>query len=82
MVEAASRSKFTSGWRPFIGWVCGAGLAYHFILQPIITWVMAIAVPEVVAPPVIDFAPLMALVMSLLGLGTLRSGEKSRGLTK
>ena len=33
-VEAAHRSIFVAGWRPFIGWCCGAALAYHFVLQP------------------------------------------------
>lgn len=34
--EAASGSVFKGGWRPFIGWVCGAAFAYHFVLQPLI----------------------------------------------
>ena len=28
-VEAANPSVFVSGWRPFIGWVCGTALAYQ-----------------------------------------------------
>ncbi len=82
MVEASHRTIFVAGWRPFIGWVCGAGIAYHFIFQPIIAWGMAFAYPELIAPPVLDFAPLLTLVMSLLGLGVLRTAEKARGLAR
>ena len=30
-VEAGHRSIFVAGWRPFIGWVCGLALLWHFI---------------------------------------------------
>ena len=36
--EAASGSVFVGGWRPFIGWVCGAALAYQFIVSPLALW--------------------------------------------
>ena len=39
-VEAASNSIFKGGWRPFIGWVCGTAFAYHFVLQPLLIFVM------------------------------------------
>jgi len=82
MVEASHRTIFVAGWRPFIGWVCGVGIGYHFVLQPLIAWALAIADPTVVAPPVLDFAPLLTLVMSLLGLAGLRTAEKARGLAR
>ena len=34
-LEAASPSLFKSGWRPFVGWVCGIGLAVQFLVAPI-----------------------------------------------
>ena len=83
MVEAQHRSMFVAGWRPFIGWTCGVGIGYHFILQPLIAWGVVVWGPALaVAPPVLEFAPLLSLVMSLLGLGALRTVEKARGLTK
>jgi len=36
-IEAAHRSVFVSGWRPFIGWVCWFALAYSFVLRDILT---------------------------------------------
>ena len=38
--EAASGSLFKGGWRPFVGWICGFALLYHFILSPMIIWTM------------------------------------------
>ena len=41
--EAAHKSIFVAGWRPFIGWVCGVSLAYHFILAPLIEWILVLS---------------------------------------
>ena len=41
-VEAAHKSLFVAGWRPFIGWVCGVALAYAYIGQPMFEWLVAI----------------------------------------
>jgi len=81
-IEAQHRTLFVAGWRPFIGWVCGTAIAYHFIAQPIAVYVLTIASPETQAPPALDFAPLMTLVLSLLGLGSLRTVEKGMGRAK
>ena len=35
--EAAHKSVFVAGWRPFVGWVCGVALSYHFILAPLLS---------------------------------------------
>jgi hypothetical protein len=42
-IEAAHKSLFVAGWRPFIGWVCGVAIAYAFVGQPLIEWGVAIA---------------------------------------
>src|SRR5262245_16992679 len=39
--EAKSTNLFVSGWRPFVGWVCGLGLAYQFLFRPIANGVCA-----------------------------------------
>ena len=38
--EAASGSLFKGGWRPFIGWTSGVAFAYHFVLQPLLVFVL------------------------------------------
>lgn len=80
-VEASHRSLFVAGWRPFIGWVCGLGFLWAFLLHPLFQWGVAIAGLEIM-PPVINTDSLMQLVLALLGLGTLRSVEKMTGRSK
>ena len=80
-VEAAHKSLFVAGWRPAIGWVCAIGLGYQFLILPFAGLINAYyALPAEL--PAIASAELTTLVMSLLGLGGLRSFEKSKGLTK
>jgi len=79
--EAAHRSVFVSGWRPFIGWCGGFALAFEFILSPGIEWYSKFAGLNLIAPE-IQTGPLLAIVTSMLGVAGLRSFEKSKGLTK
>jgi hypothetical protein len=80
--EAESGSVFKGGWRPFIGWVCGAAFAYHFVLQPFILFGVAVAGVSIPELPSFDMGSLMTVMMGMLGLGGLRSYEKKQGLTK
>lgn len=76
-VEAASSNMFVAGWRPAIGWVCAAALAYQYLIRPL----MPLFVPGMEALPSIDDS-LWELVFVMLGFGGLRSFEKHRGLAK
>ena len=80
--EAKSANVFVSGWRPFIGWTCGFALAYHFILAPLSLFGVAITGQEIPSLPVFDMESLMTVLLGMLGLGSLRTFEKSKGLTK
>lgn len=75
--EAASASLFVSGWRPFIGWVCGVAFAYHFILQPLLAFAIVNHGGEVKLPS-FDMQELSTVLMGMLGLGGLRTIEKIR----
>jgi hypothetical protein len=78
--EAVSPHLFVSGWRPFVGWCCGAGFLWATIGQPVFGWVaVARGWPP---PPAIDTDVLMYVLGGMLGLGTLRSFEKAKGVTK
>jgi hypothetical protein len=79
--EAASRSVFVAGWRPFIGWTCGAAMAYSYVLQPIISFGLAQA-NYLIALPSVELAEMMPVLMGMLGLGGLRSYEKVKGVSK
>lgn len=80
--EAKSENLFKSGWRPFIGWVCGIAFAYHFVGQPVIMFVLAYLGYPVPELPGFDMASLMTVLGGLLGLGGLRTFEKYKGVTK
>lgn len=76
--EASSADKFTSRWRPFIGWICGAGLAVQFLVGPLFTWIVALAGHPVVFPQ-LDMGTLLTLLAGMLGLGGMRTVEKLQG---
>ena len=77
--EAQHNSLFISGWRPMIGWVCALALAYQYVAKPLLTW--ALAASGVAAPPLpgLDGA-LYELLFGMLGLGSLRTLEKLKGV--
>lgn len=72
--EAAHKSLFVAGWRPFIGWVCGIGLLYNVLLNPF--FAIWFEMPEV------DPAMLYPVLMGMLGLGGMRSFEKFKGVQR
>lgn len=74
-VEAAHSSLFVAGWRPFIGWVCGAALAYQFVIRPIVTWAVPSMGYQIAEMPGLD-DNLWELLTGMLGLGGLRTYEK------
>jgi len=80
-VEAAHTSMFVSGWRPFVGWVCGVSLLYHFLLSPFMVFVFTMAGAEVILPE-FEFSQLSSILMGMLGLGGLRTFEKMKGVNR
>lgn len=77
--EAANSSTFVAGWRPFIGWVCGAALVSDFMVRPLCTWIAALA-GHVIAYPALDMGTLLTLLVGMLGLGGMRTAEKLNGV--
>ena len=80
--EASSGSLFKGGWRPCIGWICGIAFGYHFVLQPVIIFVVTLIGIEIPDLPKFDMNTLLTVLGGMLGIGGLRSYEKSKGLTK
>jgi hypothetical protein len=78
-VEAGSSSVFVAGWRPFCGWVCGLGLAYVSILEPILR-LTATLVGYTGEFPVIDTTLTMQVLLGMLGMGGLRTLDKIKGV--
>lgn len=85
-IEAQSSSLFVAGWRPLIGWVCGASFAYAVIGNDLANWSLQVAhqftgklVPVLPEP---DVTLTFEILMAMLGLGGLRTYEKTKGIAK
>jgi hypothetical protein len=76
LAEAQNPNIFVSGWRPFIGWVCGSGLAYAYILMPLLQWLVTALGATLPPLPDLNTGELVPLLTALLGLGGLRTVEK------
>ena len=76
-VEAGHNNIFVAGWRPFIGWICGLSIAYHFILEPVIQYILIVNEIQFDTPE-FDFSQLSTIVMAMLGMSTLRTYEKTK----
>ena len=75
-VEAQHSSIFVAGWRPTIGYICALGLAFPFVINPIIQWSTGEVGPELPLDAILELA------LGMLGLATLRTVEKIQGKTK
>lgn len=71
--EASNPNVFVSGWRPAIGWIGAAGLAYQYVVRP---FAVGLGWHDL---PSLDHS-LMELVTAMLGLGGLRTFEKIKGV--
>lgn len=80
-VEAASASVFVSGWRPFIGWVCGAACAWNWIGLKIALFAAAYFGHPLALTPA-DLSEMTPVLMGMLGIGGLRTIEKLNGVAK
>ena len=78
-IAEAAGNWFTAGWRPCIGWVCGAGLAYAALIEPFARFIAKVWFGYTGAFPVIDTTLTMQILMGMLGLGAMRSVEKVKG---
>lgn len=72
--EAKHASVFVAGWRPFIGWACGAGFVYATLGLPLLSWLAA--AQGWPAPPVFDTEILQTTLYGMLGIAALRTVEK------
>jgi hypothetical protein len=77
--EASNQNVFVSGWRPAIGWTCAMAFMFIYVAAPLATWVAAFF-GKGVPMPQFDTNALMSLTTGMLGLGAMRSFEKSRGV--
>jgi hypothetical protein len=79
--EAGSKSVFVAGWRPFVGWACGAAFVYAFVVQPCAQFVLVAfhSSFDVSRLPQLNLDQMLPVLLGMLGLGALRSYDKSNG---
>ena len=76
-VQAGHRSTFVAGARPFLMWVCGLGFLFAFFINPMLQWLA-----PGLGSPELPLEAMMELTLAMLGLATLRTVEKVRGISK
>ncbi len=76
--EAGNASLFVSGWRPAVGWVCVAIFASNYIGVPLLAWLSPLV--DLPAPPRLDIGEVLPVLFGMLGLGSLRTAEKLKGV--
>ena len=74
--EAAHKSLFVAGWRPFTGWTCASALAFNYLIIPIVD----MTIDRTLDP--LDLTMMMPVLMGMLGLGAMRSYEKRNGVSR
>ena len=87
LADAQSTAGGLSGfmqraWRPLIGMSCALALLFEYVIKPFLLFFLATFHIETLPLPELDMGMLMPLVMSLLGMGALRTYEKQKGLIK
>jgi len=71
----AKGNWFQSSWRPLCGYICVASLAVNFLISPMAAG-FGIDIPQA------DGGTLMPILGGLLGLGSMRSAERIKGVGK
>ena len=79
--EATSHSIFVAGWRPFCGWVTTLGLATNFLFIPVCNFILTLTESPITVPP-LDLSEMMPVLLGMLGLGGLRTYEKTQGVAR
>jgi hypothetical protein len=77
--DASSSDKFTSRWRPLIGYICGACIAWDWVAKPMLLTGWAMSGHPVPALPSLTDTQVYGVLFGMLGLGGYRTIEKVKG---
>ena len=80
-VEAAHKNLFVAGWRPAVGWVCCIGMAGNFLIIPLANFALALS-SSTITIPLIETSEMMPVLMGMLGLGAMRTVEKTKNVQR
>ena len=79
--EEAKGNWFQAGWRPCPGWIAALSVGWVYLFQPMASFVLA-QTGHLVQLPSLDMSQMMPILLGLLGLGGLRTLERSKGVGK
>ena len=79
--EAKNPSLFVSGWRPALGWICVSACGWNWVGLSVINTAAALFQHPVNLRPA-DLSEMLPILIGILGLGTLRTIEKARGVAR
>lgn len=80
--EAKHPSVFVSGWRPAIGWVCGAACAWNWIGLPVVKTALLVWSGKTLPLAPADLTDMLPVLLGMLGLGGLRTIERLNGVER
>jgi hypothetical protein len=80
--EAKHKSVFVSGWRPACGWVCVLGFSVNFLIVPIVNIYLTAWTQNPLLIPSLDVSEMMPVLLGMLGLGGMRTVEKTKNVAR
>ncbi len=78
--EAKHKSVFVSGWRPACGWVTVLGFGVNFLVIPIVNIYLTAWSENPLLIPSLDVSEMMPVLLGMLGLGSMRTVEKTKNV--
>lgn len=79
--ESQSGSLFIGGWRPSVGWVCVLGFGINFLVIPLTNLYLSVTANPLLVPT-LDVSEMMPVLLGMLGLGGMRTVEKTKNVAK
>ena len=79
--ESQSGSVFIGGWRPATGWVCVLGFGVNFLVIPLTNLFLSITENPLLVPS-LDVSEMMPVLLGMLGLGGMRTVEKTKQVAR
>ncbi len=79
--ESQSGSVFIGGWRPATGWVCVLGFGVNFLVIPLTNLFLSITENPLLVPS-LDVSEMMPVLLGMLGLGSMRTVEKTKNVAR
>lgn len=79
--ESQSGSIFIGGWRPATGWVCVLGFGINFLVIPLTNLYLSVTANPLLVPT-LDVSQMMPVLLGMLGLGGMRTVEKTKNVAR